>query len=168
VHNPSPSRLAVEGFARLATWYTQLVADHLGQVAQTVAEGRFDADAAAAAVTRSAALPFLGFAALANEVVDAAALQAVGVHATRTIESETFTPEPPGTVSHDRVHLVNGFGDELAGVEVVTDASGSGPGSFRLVARAVPADRTGVFRGTVVVTDARGARHEQPVWLVVP
>jgi hypothetical protein len=168
VPDPSPSRLAVEGFARLATWYTQLVADHLGQVAQTVADGRFDGDAAAAAVTRSAALPFLGFAALANEVVDAAALQAVGVQASRTIASETFAAEPPGTVGRTPVRLVNGFGDELVGVEVVTDAPAAGPGSFRLVARAVPAERTGVFRGTVVVTDAQGERHEQPVWLVVP
>lgn len=164
---PSPARLAVQGFTQLATWYTQLVGDHVAAVAQTAADGGLDADAAAAAWTRSMALPFLGLTALVNEVVDATALQASGVRRHRLVESDTFLAEPQGLVAPTpSAPLRNGFGVELANVDV--ELVPTSAVRFKLVAPAVPSDLVGVFRGTVSISEPSGERHEQHVWLVVP
>jgi hypothetical protein len=164
---PSPARLAVQGFTQLATWYAQLVGDHVAGVARAAADGRLDADAAAAAWTRTLALPFIGMTALVNEVVDAASLQAVGVQRHRSIESDVFVAAAPGQVAATpSAPPANGFGERLANVDVEL-VPGDGV-RFKLVARAVPDELVGVFRSTVTITDTGGGRHEQPVWLVVP
>jgi len=165
VAEASPARLAVQGFTQLATWYTQLVGDHVARVAQAAADGRLDADAAAAAWSRTLALPFLGMTALVNEVVDATSLQTVGVRGHRSIESEVFVAAPQGQPAPTpTAPLENGFGERLANVDV--ELVPTGAIRFKLVAHAVPADLVGVFSGTVTITDAAGP-HEQPVWLVV-
>jgi hypothetical protein len=193
VTEASAQRQIVKGFADLATWYSGLVADEVTRVAQTMADGTFGLDAAAASLTRSAALPLLGMAALANELVDAAALQTVGPERARPITSDEFVARADEPTLTDRAHLpgrdrltvaaieldpdrplTNGFGDQLGSPVVVvtlpqdaTSAADATEVTFHLVASAVPPDRIGVFRGSVTVTDAEGAQHGQPVWLVV-
>ncbi|MGH9211549.1 MAG: hypothetical protein ACRD2C_12830 [Acidimicrobiales bacterium] len=178
--DPTASALgeAAEGVVELARWFTGLVGNQLVDVARAVDRRTFDADAAAAALARAATLPLLGWAALANELLDAGAVLSGPLWQDRRITSSTF--RAPG-VGRRRLRLdgrlTNGFEVPLPeDVRLEPEVLATDQAEFQLCVPAVPPDRVGVFDGAVTVEflDRDPATRAIPppvqvrAWLVVP
>jgi hypothetical protein len=168
VPQPQPLRAATQGFAELARWYTDLVCGQAVDVARAIDEGGFDAEAATAAMARTATFPLLGWVGLANEVLDAAAVFEHPPRPVRDLTSDVFVGLDTWTGEELKVRpLTNGFDEQLPeSVTVRVEPSPLGQDrSFRLVATGVPARCFGVYQGQAAPEDASDAVD---VWLVVP
>lgn len=149
----------VAGFRRLTEWWTEEVSDELEAVAHQVDADVFDADAAAAAAGRLLVLPIVGWAALLNELGDAAAVASVRPLQPLQPSRKFHDPGAAGTDRRLRLvaPLVNGLGASLrlGSVRIVPSTLAKGDVDFRL-----DVDREGrvpgVYRGQVRITPRTG------------
>jgi hypothetical protein len=160
-----PLTAAAEGFVALAGWLGELASAHVVEVARAADEGRLDGTAA---VARSAALPLIGWVAVVNEVLDAAAVITLPPQRLRERTSDEHIGlkgwEGQKLVARG---LVNGFGERLdprVHVNVESETIGDDL-VFRLRATGIPHECVGVYSGTVC---PEGAESSVPVWLVIP
>jgi hypothetical protein len=195
-----PSRLgeAVDGFVGLARWFTGLVGDDVAQLARAVDSGSIDTDTTTAALARLSVAPLLGWAALVNEVFDAASVVTSPFHRERTVTSPFF--DVPGGRGYRRAlaldgGMTNGFGERLPAPVSLVGSGAAGrargldgapaPGGallevgerqFRLQAADVPASCVGIYSGKVVARVLLPDGTRSPVspatpidvWMVVP
>jgi len=162
-----PLTAAAKGFVDLAGWLAGLAGAHIVDVARAADEGRLDATTALA---RSAALPLIGWVAVANEVLDAATVITLPPQRLRERTSDKQLGrkgwEGKKLVAKD---FVNAFGEPLpASVRVSVEPETLGDDlEFRLQATGITHDCVGVYSG---VAHPKGARSKTPVpvWLVIP
>jgi hypothetical protein len=170
---PSPFTVVVDGFVHLVDTWTGMVGDHARGVAQQVDTGTFDADAATNAFARCTALSLFGWVALANEMLDAAAVLSNPPATQRTITSggfETAASSETRSLQLDGP-LVSGAGTLLPASKVSVEPSPLAPGqtTFELVAT-ITNESAGIYTGKVQVTrsDSGAVLEVVDVYLMVP
>ncbi|MGH9290795.1 MAG: hypothetical protein ACRD0V_21285 [Acidimicrobiales bacterium] len=163
-----PLTAAAEGFVALAGWLGELARTHIVDVARATDEGRLDATTALA---RSAALPLIGWVALANEVLDAATVITLPPQQLR----ESTADKQLGRQGWEGKKLVaegfvNAFGERLPdSVHVSVEPETLGPDlAFTVRATGITHDCVGVYSGIAHPEGAARSKTPVPVWLVVP